>query len=332
MAHKNRKHRESFADKVRDTLKVCSTIVLIMGCVYFGVLILADKHVKKVNSNLQDQFSTAQSTITDTPVSTATETPQQLASAATAAPTDAVTQAPTDVPQATATAVPAQQGANNLAPVVTQPTEPVLQPQFEQLYAQNNDLIGWIKAGKDIDLPVLYRDNEFYMDHDFYGAYSSAGSIFLDERNNPNMSDDHMLIYGHNMKNGSMFGTLKAYRDVAYLRQYPIISLQYAWESEPRKYVLVSLFDASMTPSDPSYIKITEFNFDTPDEKQSFIDAMLAKSTYDIPLDVDADDQLITLVTCSYTHDDGRYLLTARLLREDETEEQIMQLFEQVQQ
>lgn len=325
MAHKHRKHRESFADKVRDTLKVCSTIVLIMGCVYFGVLFLADRHVNNVNSGLQDQFNTVQSDVTSAPDTTVTDQPQQFASATTVQPTDA----PTATPEPAGTAIPAQQSTET-APVVV--TEPVLQPQFEALYAQNSDLVGWIKTGESIDLPVLYRDNEFYMDHDFYGAYSSAGSIFLDERNNVDFSDDHMLIYGHNMKNGSMFGTLKAYREVSYLRQYPIISLQYAWESEPRKYVLVSLFDASMTPSDPSYIKITEFNFDTPEEKQEFIDAMLRKSTYDIPLEVNADDQLITLVTCSYTHDDGRYLLMARQLREDETEEQIMQLFEQVQQ
>lgn len=324
MAHKNRNHRESFADKVRDTLKVCSTIVLIMGCVYFGVLFLADRHVKKVNNDLQDQFNTVQSDTSITSEPVLTDPPQQLASSETDAPTTAPTEAqPTDVPVQATQPVPT---------ATDQPAEPVLQPQFEQLYAQNKDLVGWIKAGADIDLPVLYRDNEFYMDHDFYGSYSSAGSIFLDARNNPDFADDHMLIYGHNMKNGSMFGTLKAYREVEYLRQYPIISLQYAWESEPRKYVLVSLFDASMTPTDPSYIKITEFNFDTAEEKQAFIDAMLRKSVYDIPLDVTADDQLITLVTCSYTHDDGRYLLTARLLREGETEEEIMKLFEQVQQ
>lgn len=321
MAHKHRKHRESFADKVRDTLKVCSTIVLIMGCVYFGVLFLADRHVKNVNSGLQDQFNTAQAD------SLATDEPQQLASAATAEPTSEPTVEPTAEPADTA--VPAQQSATDVPVAVS---EPVLQPEFSALYAQNSDLIGWIKAGESIDLPVLYRDNEFYMDHDFYGAYSSAGSIFLDVRNSSDMSDDHMLIYGHNMKNGSMFGTLKKYREVSYLREYPIISLQYAWESEPRKYVLVSLFDASMTPTDSSYIKITEFSFETQEEKQEFIDAMLRKSSYDIPLEVDADDQLITLVTCSYTHDDGRYLLMARQLREDETEEEIMQLFEQVQQ
>ena len=100
MAHKNRKHRESFADKVRDTLKVCSTIVLIMGCVYFGVLILADKLVKKVNSNLQDQFSTAQNTVTELP--TATQAPQQLASAATSVPTAE----PTATAEPAGTAVP----------------------------------------------------------------------------------------------------------------------------------------------------------------------------------------------------------------------------------
>ena len=212
--------------------------------------------------------------------------------------------------------------------VVDTPIERVLQSQFEALYAQNSDLIGWIKMADSVDYPVLYRDNSFYMDHDFYGQYSQAGSIFLDARNGMYMDDSAMLIYGHNMRSGEMFGDLDAYRETAYLCKYPIISLQSAWESEPRQYVLISLFDASMNKSDPSYIRIIRTAFDSDEDKQAFIDEMRARSVYDIPLEADANDQLLTLVTCSYTYDNGRFLLFARELRDDETEESIMEQFQ----
>ena len=211
---------------------------------------------------------------------------------------------------------------------VDTPIERVLQSQFEALYAQNSDLIGWIKMADSVDYPVLYRDNSFYMDHDFYGQYSQAGSIFLDARNGMYMNDSAMLIYGHNMRSGEMFGDLDAYRETKYLCKYPIISLQSAWESEPRQYVLISLFDASMNKSDPSYIKIVRTAFETDEEKQAFIDEMRARSIYKIPLEADANDQLLTLVTCSYSHDNGRFLLFARQLRDVETEESIMEQFQ----
>ena len=210
---------------------------------------------------------------------------------------------------------------------VDTPREHVLQSQFEALYAQNSDLVGWIRMADSVDYPVLYRDNSYYMDHDFYGEYSQAGSIFLDARNDADMRDSAMLIYGHNMRSGEMFGDLDAYRETAYLCKYPIISLQSAWESEPRQYVLISLFDASMNKSDPSYIRIIRTAFDSDEDKQAFIDEMRARSVYDIPLEADANDQLLTLVTCSYTHDNGRFLLFARELRNDETEESIMEQF-----
>ena len=210
---------------------------------------------------------------------------------------------------------------------VDTPIERVLQSQFEALYAQNSDLIGWIKMADSVDYPVLYRDNSFYMDHDFYGQYSQAGSIFLDARNGMYMDDSAMLIYGHNMRSGEMFGDLDAYRETKYLCKYPIISLQSAWESEPRQYVLISLFDASMNKSDPSYIRIVRTAFETDAEKHAFIDEMRARSIYKIPLEADANDQLLTLVTCSYSHDNGRFLLFARELRDDETEESIMEQF-----
>ncbi len=206
--------------------------------------------------------------------------------------------------------------------------EPVLQPEFEELYEENPDIVGWIKMGTSVDYPILWRDNTYYMNHDFDGNISDAGAIFLDQRNLPDMSDSAMLIYGHNMKNGSMFGDLDLYRGQEYFRQYPVISIQSAWESEIRHYVLISLFDASMNRSDPSYIKIVRTSFEYEENKEAFIQEMRERSMYKIDLDVTAQDQLLTLVTCSYTHDNGRFLLFARELREDETLEDVLEAFE----
>ena len=129
------------------------------------------------------------------------------------------------------------------------------------------------------------------------------------------------------MKNGTMFGELDRYRKGEYLSQYPVITIQSAWESEPRKYVLISLFDASMNRSDPSYIKIIRTTFEKPEDKEAFIAEMCERSFFDIDLETTAEDQLVTLVTCSYTHNNGRFLLFARELHEDETEEQILEAF-----
>ncbi len=294
------------------------------------------------------------------------EAPQTDAPTQTPAVTTAAT-APDDSPEAPQTAAPTQTPAVSATPLASegelnaaqavasapQPTEsgsvmqtmlpseqprvvdipieePVIQPAFEELYAQNNDLVGWIEMADSVDYPVLWRDNSYYMDHDFYGDYSQSGSIFLDARNNADMSDSHILIYGHNMRSGEMFGDLDRYRQQDYLCEYPIITLQSVWESEPRTYVLISLFDASMNKDDSSYIRIIRTAFEDDADKEAFIAEMRERSIYDIPVEADAGDQLLTLVTCSYSHDNGRFLLFARELREDETVSDIMEQFQQM--
>ena len=348
MAKRRTRRRRRMLRALQSCMTVLCVLVLVAGSVYFVNEKLERDRVKSTNANLATLFhaaeQAAQPEATVAPVVEVTPTP--------AAESEAVAlvrkprqnpdvaqlslTAETEDPQSELVALSAVESTPNpfdmpaafdMPIAVDTPIERVLQSQFESLYAQNSDLIGWIKMADSVDYPVLYRDNSFYMDHDFYGQYSQAGSIFLDARNGMYMNDSAMLIYGHNMRSGEMFGDLDAYRETKYLCKYPIISLQSAWESEPRKYVLISLFDASMNKSDPSYIKIVRTAFDTDEEKQAFIDEMRARSIYKIPLVADANDQLLTLVTCSYSHDNGRFLLFARQLRDDETEESIMEQF-----
>ena len=349
MAKRRTRRRRRMLRALQNCMTVLCVLVLVAGSVYFVNEKLERDRVKSTNEDLRALFygkETAQPPVEATvaPVVEVTPTPAVESEAVAlvrkprqnpdAAQLSLTAEA--EEPQSELVALSAVENTPNpfempaafdMPIAVDTPIERVLQSQFEALYAQNSDLIGWIKMADSVDYPVLYRDNSFYMDHDFYGQYSQAGSIFLDARNGMYMNDSAMLIYGHNMRSGEMFGDLDEYRETKYLCKYPIISLQSAWESEPRQYVLISLFDASMNKSDPSYIKIVRTAFETDEEKQAFIDEMRARSIYKIPLEADANDQLLTLVTCSYSHDNGRFLLFARELRDDETEESIMEQF-----
>ena len=350
MAKRRTRRRRRMLRALQNCMTVLCVLVLVAGSVYFVNEKLERDRVKSTNEDLRALFygkETAQPPVEATvaPVVEVTPTPAVESEAVAlvrkprqnpdAAQLSLTAEA--EEPQSELVALSAVENTPNpfempaafdMPIAVDTPIERVLQSQFEALYAQNSDLIGWIKMADSVDYPVLYRDNSFYMDHDFYGQYSQAGSIFLDARNGMYMNDSAMLIYGHNMRSGEMFGDLDEYRETKYLCKYPIISLQSAWESEPRQYVLISLFDASMNKSDPSYIKIVRTAFETDEDKQAFIDEMRARSIYKIPLEADANDQLLTLVTCSYSHDNGRFLLFARQLRDDETEESIMEQFQ----
>ena len=206
-------------------------------------------------------------------------------------------------------------------------TEYVLQPEFQALYEQNNNLIGWISGGGNLDYPLVWRDNSFYMDHGFDGKKNKNGAIFLDEANAPGLSDDYMLIYGHNMRSGDMFGDLDLYRTHDYLMKNPIFKLHSAWEQEERIYVIFSLFDASMETNYASYIRIRNFPFTSDQIKADFYSELESRSIFKMPVDAVIDDEIIGLVTCSYSEDNGRFLIYARRLRDGETEDNIRALF-----
>lgn len=98
---------------------------------------------------------------------------------------------------------------------------------FMELKKENPEIFGWITI-KDtpIQYPLLQgKDNKYYLTHAYNGEYSGFGSIFLDERNNQEMSDQHTILYGHNMKNKAMFGSLSRYRDLEYAKEHEYIQI-----------------------------------------------------------------------------------------------------------
>ncbi|MGN0185202.1 MAG: class B sortase [Aristaeellaceae bacterium] len=214
-----------------------------------------------------------------------------------------------------------------LAEPVAEATLPPMQESFAELYAQNPHVVGWLEMDPDIALPVVQWDNSFYMDHDFDGNESVAGTLFVDSRNTLWPQDDHIIIYGHNMKDGSMFGSLNNYRNVGFLRATTCIQFNTIYGDA--QYVPFALFDASMTKDNPDYFRLLRLNFSDEQPFDAFLEDVQSRSLFNIPVDVNEDDQLLSLVTCSYSMDNGRFIIMCRKLREDETPEQMSALLQQ---
>ena len=184
----------------------------------------------------------------------------------------------------------------------------------------NPDTVGWLQVGKIIDMPVVQRDNDYYLHHSFLGESVYEGTIFLDEDCSIWPRDEHLVLYGHNMRNGSIFGNLDRFRDLRYLKANSIVSFDTIYEEG--LYVVIGVFDISAETEDIDYIDILLFNFEE-EEFSDFIREVRERSFYDIPVDVRYGDRLLTLVTCSYSLYDGRLLVMLREIRPDEDPQEI---------
>ena len=196
-----------------------------------------------------------------------------------------------------------------------------------ELYEINPDLIGWLIAGEDISTPIVLRDNEYYLNHDFYGKSSNSGTVFADARNMNWESDNYVVLYGHNMKNGTMFGKLKLYAESEYFKNSSCVEIHSLYDDVVTAYVPFAVIDASMDASGADYLDLRCFDlFEGGDASaiQAQIDLLLERSMYAIPgLAVDSSDRIVALATCSYDLADGRFILFCRALREGESAQQM---------
>ena len=118
---------------------------------------------------------------------------------------------------------------------------------MEALYRDNRDLVGWLRMEGILDLPVVYKDNKYYLMHDFYKNKSAAGTLFLDENHPFRENAQNLLLHGHNMKDGTMFGRLVQYEtNLQFLKNNPFIQYSTLWNSIrwPRRSPLKSCFEA----------------------------------------------------------------------------------------
>lgn len=184
--------------------------------------------------------------------------------------------------------------------------------KFADLYAQNNDFIGWIKIEDTvIDYPVMQsKDNpNFYLDHNFNKEYSRFGVPYMQE--NCSLSSDNIIVYGHNMKNKSMFNELTNYKDKDFYNAHRYIQLDTL--TEQRTYEVISAFKTVAYANNG--FKYYEFvDADSQEDFSAYIEKCQALSFYDTGVRAEYGDKLITLSTCEYSKNNGRFVVVAKLI------------------
>ena len=198
-----------------------------------------------------------------------------------------------------------------LSPEV-EPTEPEMLAKYVPLYEQNPDLFGWLRIdGTVIDYPVMHTpaDPEKYLHTNFAGEYSFGGIPFVDGACSPDSGN--LLIYGHNMPDGSMFRSLMKYRDEAYWRSHPTVNFDTLYEEG--EYEVLAAFYDRVYYSDETCFKF--YRFLDAEDGADFANAVAnfrEKALYDTGVTAAYGDKLITLVTCAYHVEDGRFVVVAR--------------------
>lgn len=226
-------------------------------------------------------------------------------------------------PPAAATPMPAFAPATQIAQVAAaqaaQTPAPAMAERFVSLYKRNGDVVAWLKmdAVREIDFPVVHRDNLYYIDHDFYGRENAGGTAFLDGGNSILPRDENLIVHAHNMKNGTMFGKLSRLLDLKTLRERPLITFDTLYEQGAYAPYAVSV--VSLDPEDARYFPLFETNFATEEARSDYVQGLRQLSAFALPVDVINGDELLTLATCHGKEDTERLVVAYRRLRPDET-------------
>lgn len=185
--------------------------------------------------------------------------------------------------------------------------EKVFSVDFVSLQKENPDCIGWIYfPNLDISYPIMQgRDNDEYLRHTFQGEYATAGSIFIDSANALDFSDENTLVYGHNMKNGSMFGQLKYYQEEEFYKKNPGFYIETPEGSS--YYSIFSCYLASVEGQEEAFAT----SFSTEEEYGHFLDTVKGYSFYDTGIKPGVGQNTVTLLTCNQAGDDYRFLIHA---------------------
>lgn len=183
--------------------------------------------------------------------------------------------------------------------------------KYKDLYDQNHDFIGWISINDTpIDYPVMQsKDNpEFYLKHNFNKEYSRFGVPFV-QANCDIQTDDNIIIYGHNMRNKTMFNALTQYLDKEFYDNHKLI--RFDTLNESNLYEVIAVFKTkAYSDNGFRYYDFTKANSE--EEFNAYIDKCKALSFYETGLTAEYGDKLLTLSTCEYTQNNGRLVVIAK--------------------
>lgn len=184
-----------------------------------------------------------------------------------------------------------------------------IEVDFAALQEKNPEIIGWIYC---YDSPINYpicqgKDDEYYLSHSYDKKDSKSGSIFLEAQNFCDFSDANSILYGHHMKNGSMFATLSCWAEQSYYEEHP-----YMWLLTPEHTYRIDIFSGYMTDATSDTYSVFR-NYGG--QMQAYLQQVVANSDFGTDVDVsDTESRFVVLSTCEYSSENARYVLHGKLV------------------
>jgi sortase B len=184
--------------------------------------------------------------------------------------------------------------------------------KYQELHKRNADMAGWIRVdGTSIDYPVMYTADDFYLSHGFDKKAARSGVPFIDPRCTVDPPGTNTIIYGHHMKNGTMFATLENYKDEDHYRAHPIIRFDTLYEEQ--EYEIIAAFESQIYRKSDTVFKHYDFlKAGSEADFDEYLTNIKALSLYDTGLTASYGDELLTLITCDYHTKNGQFVVVAR--------------------
>lgn len=193
--------------------------------------------------------------------------------------------------------------------------KPAIANPYVDIFSQNEDMAAWIVVDDTvIDYPVMQtmEDENYYLKRDFYGNEDPAGCLLLDTDSDLGRTGTaNLIIHGHNMKAGTMFGSLDEYENESYYQEHKYMELY--TQEDWRQYEVIAVFRSQVYyVTDLQFKYYNFFGADTQNQFDYFYENIKSLSLYDTGVEAELGDSFLTLSTCAYHVDDGRFVVVAK--------------------
>ncbi len=189
--------------------------------------------------------------------------------------------------------------------------------KIKKMQQENSDVKAWIQIeGTNINYPLLQaNDNDYYLTHNYKKQYASSGSIFINNNCNIKNQNSNVIIYGHYMKNGTMFADLWKYEKKDFYQKHPIVKIT-TDESEAEYEIIVAFKSRVFYQDEKNVFRFYKYyNFENEEQYNEYINNCKKIQFYDTEKQAQFGEQLITLVTCEYSQQNGRMVVVAKKLK-----------------
>lgn len=307
---KTGKKKPSKKEIIRRIILAVSLIAVVVSCAMLYNEFRLHKENEKAMSSISDLIITELSTEPSTEVSATKDITEN-------------TSKTTTRPTTTKYLTPSEQFEllKKENPDITFPDN--IQLKYAKLYAENQDFVGYLSAkGSELDFPVVQgEDDDEYLERNFFYEYTKYGCPFMTYRNNPQNLDRNTVIYGHNMQDGSLFGTLEQYLTLEGYKKAPVISFNTLYQDF--NFKIIATMITNINPEDDNGYVFPYYwtNLNSTLNYTAYLNQLSQRSLYDTGVEVLPTDRLLTLSTCYDEFEDSRLVVVARLVRPGESVE-----------